>query len=810
MNNFLVFLKKGAPYIVSLLILFLAHSVIYTPQFSGKNYPSGDIVSYVAKSHETTEFYNKTGERSEWNPSMFSGMPGNLLVLGSKNNILSQFNQVWSLFITKPIGLFFQVGFICFISLCLLGISPWLALLGALAYSLNPNYAILFEAGHMSKINVISFFPLIVAGTVLCFKNEYIKGASAIALGTSFAILNNHIQMVYYLIFGLVVIGIVYLIYSLKEKTFSVFWKASLIALVAAALAGLSNFSQLYSSKNFSEDTMRGEPILEKQGDQSAQSSSETIGLDWEYAMAWSHDTKDVLAMFIPRFVGGASGERVSPDSKAGKLMRRIGVKPDKGKFLRTPSYWGNLPFTGGTSYMGITLIFLFIFSLFVIEPKMRWALLGAVFLLTLFSMGKYASWINRMFFDYVPLFNKFRSPNSAVNVIPFFLVLGSILGLHGILKNENKKQYIKPLIYTASLLGGVVLFLALFGSNLFNFIKDAELAYDEQVQDVLRDARISLQSSDSWRSFFFVLGFGSIIWAYLSGKIKNKYYVIFGLGLVLILDLIPVDKRHIKTYDFVSARQYDGYFATSQNDEYIFQNEPKGKGFYRVLDLSVNTFNDAKPSYHHHQVGGYDAAKLQRYQDMVDQYISKIYRPVLNMLNTKYIIGQDKKMSVNSEAFGTAWFVKEIITANSAREEIDAISGFGPDTAAVVLMNEFANQNIKAGDGSGNIELVQFQPNKLTYNSSSDSDQVAIFSEIWFGPNKGWEVTIDGQKTDHFRANYILRGMVVPKGQHEIIFEFKPRPKLAWISTLSSLLIIAITLGGIWMAYKNPKTIEA
>lgn len=777
---------------------------MFSPQLSGKKYPSGDTISYKAKSHETKAFYKETGKRSHWNPSMFSGLPEGLLVLGREGNLLSKFKKALTFGIHRPIGLFFQIGFICFLALCLLGISPWICLIASLAYSLNPNYIILFEAGHMTKLDVVSFFPLIVVGTLLCFRKDYFKGVPAIAIGTSLAVYGNHIQMVYYLIFGLVIMGIVHFIYSLKNRTLPSFAKGSIIALAAAALAGFSNFSQLYSSKSFSEDTMRGKPILEQEVDREAISSSETNGLEWGYAMSWSHDVKDVMAMFIPRFVGGASNERIAPKSEAGKLMRSIGIKQDKGKFLRTPAYWGNLTFTSGTSYMGITLLMLFIFSLFVLEPKMRWTLLGVTLLLTLFSMGRHASWLNKTLFDYIPLFNKFRSPNSVVNVIPFFLAVGSVLGLHKLLNTENKKQYLKPLLYSVSLLGGMALLIAFLGSSLFGFLKDSELGYDENVQNILRDARISMQKSDAWRTLFFILAAGGVIWTYLSGKIKNQYFLIIGLGFLMVFDLVQVDKRYMKSYDFIKESQYNSQFAASNNDKYIVSREPKGKGFYRVLDLSTNTFNDAKPSYHHHQIGGYDAAKLQRYQDVIDKYISKIYTPVLNMLNAKYVIGQDQQISTNTAAYGTAWFVTDILTANSAREEINALDKIGLDTTAVILAKEFSNQSISAGNGNGSIELIQFQPNKLTYKSSSNSDQIAIFSEIWYGPNKGWKVTIDGQKVDHFRANYILRGLSVPKGQHEIVFEFKPEAKLTWLSLISSLLIIAFTIGAIVMYFRK------
>jgi len=427
MKDLQALLKKSVPYVISVVILLLLNIILFYPQIEGKTKPATDTTTHIAKTHENKEHLKETGEKSHWNASMFSGMPEGLLTLGRENNVLLKAIKLLKLYIDRPIGLFFQLGFICFISLCLLGINPWMSLLGSIALSMNTGFILLFDSGHMTKINVISYFPFIIAGTILCFRGEFWKGAAAVAIGTSYAILYNHIQMVYYLIFALGIIGVVYLIYSLKDKSFSSFSKGALIAIAAAALAGLSNFSQLHSSKSFSNDTMRGAPILAQKDDQKAQSSSEVEGLEWGYAMQWSNDSKDLMAMMIPRFVGGGSGERVSSTSDVGKQMKRLGSQRDKGKFYRAPGYWGDLLFTGGPSYFGVTLILLFILSMFVLEPKLRWSFLGAVLLFILISMGKNASWLNKTLFDYMPLFNKFRAPSSILMAMPILLIIPAI-----------------------------------------------------------------------------------------------------------------------------------------------------------------------------------------------------------------------------------------------------------------------------------------------------------------------------------------------------------------------------------------------
>ncbi|MDF1696121.1 MAG: hypothetical protein P1U56_09830 [Saprospiraceae bacterium] len=809
MNNLKGILKKSIPYVISIVILLLVNMFVFSPQLAGKKYPSGDMVSYIAKTKEVKDYEEVTGEWCLWNPALFSGMPENLMLLGRDQNVLGKFKSAWKLYIDNPIGVFFQAGLICFLALCFLGINPWLALIGSLIFSLNTSHVVLFQAGHNTKVHVMSFFPLIISGALLCFKGDFLKGAAAIAVSTSLAILYNHIQMVYYLLFALVIIGLVYLVYSIKDKQFSSFAKGTGIAIAAAALAGLSNFSQLYSTKAFAVDTMRGTSILENNEGAEEQNSEEIVGLDWDYAMRWSNGANDVVATMIPRFSGGSSGERIKANSTAGKLMRKIGVTPDRKKIMRVPGYWGGLESTAGPTYMGITFIFLFLFSLFVVGPKMRWSMIGAVAILAFLSMGNNASWLNRPLFDHMPLFNKFRSPNSALMIAPVFLVISACLGLNKVFNSEDKKQYVKPLYYSIGILGGLSLFFALAGSSLFDFLKPNELQYDVQVQNILRDARSSMQKSDSLRSLLFVLLTGGVLWAYLTQKIKNMYLVLLGLGLFAFVDVFQIDSRYVKSQDYLKKSNYQAQFAPTQNDQLIFKNEPKGKGFYRVFDLSVNTFNDAKPSYHHHQIGGYDPAKLQRYQDVIMQYISRGNFNVLNMLNTKYIITQDGKLSPNPNAYGNAWFVRSIQTVTTPQEEIDALSTFGVDSTAIVLKSEFADQTIAAGNGIGQIELVDYKPNKLTYSSSSSSDQVAIFSEVWYGPNKGWVATIDGQEVEHFRANYLLRGLSVPKGDHEIVFEFKPTAPMGWVSLISSLLILVLAVGAIGYYFKNKETLD-
>ena len=793
-------LKEVLPHIISVLLIFGSISMYFGPQYNGKTVAGGDVVSSTAWSKQVIDYKEQTGETSNWNPSMFSGMPWGLLSLGHQYNLVKGLDSVVKFWTKPPMGLVLKSALICYLALLLLGISPYLSLIGALIFAFNVNYIILIEAGHQSKLNVIANFPLILAGLILCYRQKWKLGAPAIALATSIAISNNHIQMVYYLLLCLVVFSIPYLIYSVKEKKTKIFLSMAAIALGVSMIGALSNFSVLYSSKSFSEDTMRGKPILEKSISNATSSSTEE-GLDWNYAMQWSNGLKDLGAVIIPRFVGGSSAEEISANTPAGKLLRSNNASRGSDNTYQAPMYWGDLPFTAGSAYCSIVLVGLFILGLFAAPPRLRWALLGTTVFLLFLSMGKNASWLNRPLFDFLPLLSKFRAPNSAITILPLFLVLGAVLGLHKIIRVKKKKKYIKPALYSFGSMIVISLLFAIMGPSMFDFDSVGDQRYGAEVTKVFKETRIEIFRKDAWRSVLLSgLGFVIVI-AYLKRYFKSELVLIILIGVLIIGDQINVDRRYLDRDNWESASEYKNNFALRSVDQQILNAEPKGRGYYRVFDIP--NLQTAIGSYHHNTIGGYHAAKLQRYEDMLSHHIYKNNLGVLNMLNAKYFISQDGKLQVNSQALGSAWCVSELKFVDTANDEIASLTGFDPSKLAVIHKKDFPNaEGIHTGSGPCKIELVDYKLNRQVYNFESQEEQFVVFSEIWYDTDKGLTAWIDGVEVDHFRVNYTLRGLQVPAGKHEVVYEFKPEAKGASISMIASIIIILMLVAMVLQSF--------
>lgn len=807
MNNLI--LKKVLPHLLALATLFALNAVFFAPQIlEDKKIEAGDAISSTAWSKHVQDHYEETGERTYWNPSMFSGMPWGLLTYGVDDNLISFSNKVLQVGFSYPVGLFFKISLVSYLALILLGLSPLIAFFGAAAMSLNINYVVLVEAGHQSKLDVIANFPLIIAAFILGFREKWLPAVGILAFALSVAIFRNHIQMVYYLMLCFILFGAVYSYFLLKEKKGALLIKTSLFLLAAALIGAASNFSQLYSSKTFSENTMRGKPILQKEEKAAeAASSSEVEGLEWNYAMQWSNNLSDIFSLVIPSFVGGSSAEEIPADTETGKLLVRSGQKKDaNGDVDGAPMYWGALPFTSGPYYSGIVLFLLFVLSLFYIDRKLAISAVLSIILLMLLSMGKHAAWLNRPLFDMLPLFNKFRAPNSIMNLVPVFMVIPAALGLQKFIKKPaypNKPML--PLYTAGALSSGFLLLFLLMGGSLLSFTGPQDARYDQQIMNIFIETRRELFSKDTLRILFFSLVALGGLWAYAKGKIKSTPLLIV-LSVISILDLWIVDKRYLDEDNFVNSREYDSIFTPRPADEKIFSAEPQGRGYYRVLDLSINTFNSAATSYHHNTIGGYHAAKLQRYQDVIDFHISKGNQEVLNMLNSKYVINRNGEVSLNQNALGNAWFVTELIDVESQLEEINKLNTINPSSQALIHGKEFPEQlpNLQPGNGIGKIELQSYEVDELIYHYNTDEPQLAVFSEVWY---PYWEAYIDEQPAEIVRVNYILRALQVPAGEHTISFKFVPQTKGKFISIAGSSLIGLLLLFLLWKGLTDLKT---
>ncbi len=794
MNN-KVILQYGLPVVV----FFILSIIYFLPQIQGKVLRQGDIVQYSAMAQEQSLYQQKEGKEILWTNSMFGGMPMYQIGVTIKNNLLTHVQNFLNLYFDRPIGYFFM-GMLCFYIMMLsMGVNPWLSLIGSILFAFTTNNLVLFEAGHTSKLKVIFTAPLIIAGISHLLKQRYLLGAALYGLGFGLNIFNNHPQMTYYL--G-IIIGIFFAVYiALNTKQWKEVAKTLGIIVVMTLLGLGSSASQIWTTLEFTKDTMRGTPILEKEAGSTEVTSSNTEGLDWEYAMQWSNGTKDLIATFIPKAVGGGSGEWVEGNSTFAKAIGRR-------QRMQAPTYWGDLPFTSGPAYFGAVVIFLFIFGLFVIKGVYKWWIALAVLLTYLLSMGKHFEVLNRLIFDYLPLYNKFRAHSSILSVTAIIMPILGILAIDQLSKSTDKLVYKKPLLYSVAIVGGIALLLWLMGGTFFDFVGLSDSQYDQAIQNALITQRKEMLSSSSLRTLMFVLFSGGFIWLYINDRIKNVF-LIAGIGLFAMIDLFQIDKGYFGHDSFVTPRQLNSDFQPRPVDQQILQDPDP---YYRVFDATIETFNSASSSYFHKTVGGYNAAKMQRFQDLIERHISNNNMKVLHMLNTKYFIVNGPENTPvaqqNPEALGNAWLIDTLVTVNTPNEEINALTDFNPATQAV-LHKEFDKQvPVKTFVKEGSIKLTSYHPEKLEYTFTSQNDQFAVFSEIWYGPNKGWQAYIDGKEVDHVRVNYLLRGMNIPKGNHTIVFEFKPRAYYAGvtINLISSLIIILLMIGALVKYYLDYK----
>ncbi|GJM36037.1 MAG: membrane protein [Saprospiraceae bacterium] len=797
--------KKILPHLVALATFMILSMAYFSPQLDGKKVQQGDVMQYLGMSQEVREYKEKTGETSLWTNAMFGGMPTYQINTVSAGNMLKKVEAIGRLGIKPPIGQFFLMMACFYVLMLVLGVNPWLGLIASVAFAFTTNNMTLYEAGHETKLRTITYFPLVAAGMLLAFRKKYLAGGLLFAFGLGLNIMSNHVQMTYYLFLTLLFFGFAQLFVAIKRKELEHFLKATAALVVGGVLALGSAASNLWITYEYSKDTMRGQPILEVQKGDEIQSSSETKGLDWDYAMEWSNNWVDVFASFIPGVAGGGSQEPVDATSATYRDLTSKGYRVPTP--LPAPLYWGDLRFTSGPMYFGALILLLFLMGAILVKGPIKWWLvLGTAFTI-LVSMGRNMEILNGFLFEYVPLFNKFRTPNSVLSITSFLMPLLGALGLSKILQGKvDKKQALQALYIAGGICGAIALFFLVIGPSTLSFTNASDgPPFDA---NALIADRKALMQSDAFRALvLFALGTG-LIWAYLQDKLKQPI-LLGGLAVLILFDLWTVDRRYLDADSFVRNTEYQSAFSPSPVDQQILQDSDPN---YRVYDITGNPFISASTSYFHKSIGGYHAAKLQRYQDIIDRHLIRGNQAVLDMLNAKYIIikGQDDKpqAQINQGALGNAWFVSQITLVDSANEEIDALTNFTPEEEAIVHQEFQDYVGTLNPDGSGTIQLTDYKPNHLTYQSNTDDEGFAVFSEIWYGPNKGWQAYIDGQPVDHIRADYVLRAMKIPAGQHKIEFIFDPQTfkKGTMVSTIFSLMILLGLIGyAVFYFRKNP-----
>lgn len=818
-------LKKTLTHCGIILFFFIVAAVYMSPVFDGKVIQQGDILKASAMSKEQVDYHEKTGKFTTWTSSMFSGMPSYQITSAPQKTLL---NPIRSLLIMRPMGwerniamiFLYMIGF--YACLLALGCNSWLSLLGALAFGLGSYNIIIIEAGHITKGWAIAMIAPILGGMLLSFRKHYVWGGILFTLALALQIMFNHIQITYYTILIGVILGLVYLVFAIKEKQIKPFLIGVGVLLLGSAFALGSNARHLIVNQEYAKYTMRGgseitvtPEDLYKDGEPKSIAASE--GLDKDYAFSWSYGKGETYTLLVPGSYGGGSGETVGTDSEFYKTFRQ----------KQAPLYWGDQPFTSGPVYFGAIVIFLFVLGLFVVKGPERWWLLIATVLAILMSWGKNLMGFNSFLFDHLPMYNKFRTPSMSLVIANVTMVLMAVLALKAIFDKENpidrKKLNLGLYISTGITAGFILLMMALSGGFSFSGASDVQMAaqYGNQwdmIQDVLVKDRKALFMSDSWRSLILILLSAVLMWLYINEKIKQSGIVIGVLACLVLFDLWGVDRRYLNDTNFISEKRIK--LKPSQTDQMLDQYAAQFKDEdYRVFDLSVNTFNDSYPSAFHHQIGGYHAAKLRRYQDIIDFYLSRhINNDVLNMLNARYVVvpGQNGQAMVqrNPDALGNAWFVDTYQLVEDPNAEILALNDFNPADTAIIdkrFASMVQGKNLERDSNSVIVMEHQkpYNPDYVVYKTKTSKDQLAVFSEVYYEPD--WIAYIDGKPADYFRVNYILRGMVIPAGEHKIEFRNEAPLMHKWdnITLVVSILMFVVMAGSIVWYYRKEKVVK-
>lgn len=775
------FMQRYGAYAVALL-LFVAIACVYCfPALEGKVVQSGDSTNAAAAVHESTEYSKNTGDYTFWTGSMFSGMP-NYQIGGGRyeaNVWLKPFRKIMlkGHYSTPWI---FIIFFVCFYALMrAFNINKWLSIVGALATGFSSYFFIIVQAGHNSKTSSIALISVVVGGFYLIFRKRYGLGVVLTMLFTAIGF-GNHPQMSYYLFMMIGLFFFAELYIHIKEKRYKDLAIGSLLFFGSLGIGLGTGSSTIFVNKEYAEQTMRGgHSDLVKTSD----AENKTKGLDLDYATQWSYGIDESLSFIIPGVMGGASTYDVGTDSELFKSLVKQGVpRQSAAQFCaNVPLYWGDQPFTAGNVYMGAIVCFLFVLGLLIVKGPYKWAILAATLFSALLALGHNFMWLTELFFNYFPMYNKFRAVSSILIVAEVAMPLLGFLAVKELMDGTlAREKAIKSIYIAAGVTAGLCLVIALFGGAMFDFVAPIDGSIARQLPDFAYQGilaeREALMKSDAWRSFLFIVLAAATLWVFAQGKLKWGYMVAI-LGVLVIADMWPVNKRYLNDSHFVTKKSNNGAFQMQPYEKLILQDEDP---HFRVMNLTTSTFNDARTSYYLKSIGGYSAAKLRRYQDLIDEHISKMNMNVIGMLNAKYFIVSDKKngqpqVQLNPYAMGNAWFVDTLLVAENANEESDALNYIDLHTTAV-LDKEFASyveDFTPERDSMATVHLTKYTPRYLDYEYSTSKPGTIVFSEIYYP--YGWKATIDGQPADIYRVNYMLRAINVPAGEHKIHMEFDP-----------------------------------
>lgn len=813
--------KKNWPNLLALLLFIVICFIYFSPVVQGKKLIQGDVMNAGSVQQEIMD-YRKDGKGPLWTNSMFGGMPSYQIWTQYPANIASHVIDIWNKVFPNPINFVLLYLFGGFFLFRMLRFKPWLSFLGAIAIGFASYNFIIIEAGHTGKALAIAFFAPILGAVIMAFRGKRLAGASLLALFLALEIRSNHLQMTYYLMIGILVLVIAELVEAIQQKRIVDFVKSG-VALLVGVIIGIGvNFSTLWVNYEYANETIRGKSDLI----QASAATKASKGLDKEYAYQWSQGVGESVTFLIPDAYGGANGIPFTPKSKVYAELIKNNVPPQDATQIAAQiggaaRYWGDKPFTSGPYYFGAIVVFLFILGLSLVKGGLKWGIAIATLLSILLSWGKNFQWFSDIFFDYFPLYSKFRAVESILVIAGIMIPLLAMILLNQIFEGKiAKEKVLKNLKYTVYGLGGILLiftalpgiFLSAQSPNDANLLAQLQAMGGKDVGNSLMAAveadRLNIARIDAFRSLVFVLIAAGIIWAFVNEKIKAQYAAL-ALVLAVVIDMWGIDKRYLKDENFTEKRMLS---QSTQPREVDLQIKQDPDPYYRVYDMLGNAFANPAPSRFHKSIGGYHAAKLKRYQNFIDSQLVKGNPWAFNMLNTKYIIMPDSVKGAhvvhNDQALGNAWFVSGVKFAANANEELAAIDHVNPKNSAIIGEDFRKDVDITKMDfdTTATIKLVSYHPEKLVYESNSSTNQLAVFSDIYYP--KGWDAFVDGKPHKYFRVDFLLRGMQLEPGKHTIEFKFEPKSYYTGekVSLAFSILLVAGLAGAIYVDFRKKK----
>ena len=814
------------------LAVFLLVSVLYfAPQFRGEVLPQHDVLQYEGMSRDIYQTREATGEDPQWTGGMFSGMPAYLINVAYPAQLVKNTVGRITRLIDTPAGFLLFAMVSMWLMLLVCGVDPWVGIVPALAYGLSTYFLLIIGAGHVTKMWALVYAPLMMGGAWMTLRGNLWAGAAITALAASLEIGANHPQITYYFLLAMAAFWISEGIVALRERHLKEFLRRTAVLAAAGLLAVGSNFAPLWYTARHAKETIRGGSELAATAETQNPESSDR-GLDLDYATAWSYGRSETLNLLVPDFMGRDSGRTFPSDGQVAATANEYGLR---GIERQLPAYWGTQPYTAGPTYLGAAALFLAVLGALLVRGRNRWWIVAVCAVMLLLAWGRNFMAFTELAFKLLPGYDKFRTVSMTLVVVQWAVPLLGAMALMRLWRGDvPRKRLLRALAWAGGVTGGLCLLLAVAGGSLFDFgrgestvlmtdqfhqlfqsngmqeyiDRGMDVEMGEAIGAAMAADRAAMMQADAWRSLLMIALAAGGVALFAFGRIRRGGLVAL-LGGVVLLDLVPVDLRFLSSEDFVSPRRRQ--ITATAADKAILADRTPG---FRVLNLTVSPFNDATTSYFHRSVGGYHGAKLARYQDLIDRYLSQLDEGVLDMLNTRYLIlpGEDGQpvAQLRTTANGAAWFVDRLVTAEDARQEIDLLGKTDLKTTAVIAARDLPLAQLPAAAAADtlpgrSIALVEYHANRLRYEYSTPAEAVAVFSEIYY--DKGWTATIDGEEAPAFRADYVLRAMRLPAGTHVVEWRFRaPGWRAAEAVTGICSVVILVSAAAVVLAVRRKR----